>query len=77
MVADLTRIVGGAYSAQELTVRNDVAPHSFQLPKAAAAVKRGLIERRTKVQAQPRGGRVVKPEEIIPLDDNNFDDFNG
>jgi len=79
MVADLTRIVGGNYFAQELVVRDEATPPSLQIPttRAIEESKRGMIERRTKDKASPKGGKVVKPEEIIPLDDNNFDDFNG
>jgi methyl-accepting chemotaxis protein len=79
MVADLTRIIGGNgsnYQSRELVVRSESAFPPPQLSRTAEP-KRGMVERRTKVKAHPKGGRVVNPEEIIPLDDNDFSDFNG
>lgn len=75
MVADLTRVVGASSKGQEIILAVDQTS-TARLPRIAG-VERGMVDRRAKSQATPKGGRVVKPEQIIPLDDNDFTDFNG
>ncbi|MEW6378421.1 MAG: methyl-accepting chemotaxis protein [bacterium] len=82
MVDDLTRLVGGDTipSAREIILADETGPPRLRPPRIAGPTgpaRGGMIERRTKIQAAPKEGRVVKPEEIIPLDDNDFTDFNG
>jgi hypothetical protein len=37
----------------------------------------GEIERRARLADPLKEGKLVKPEDIIPLDNDGFDDFNG
>lgn len=83
LVAELIRLIGGqAHHHRPEEGRKTILSSASRMavgvekPMPKAVIK-GEIERRGKFSQSPSEGKLVRPEQVIPFDEDKFDDFNG
>ena len=79
VVEDLTRLVGGHISSESSGNSSCSGPINNDQTKFIPKNLQKEGEKRGEFSAAPAPGegKLVKPEEVIPLDDDGFEDFNG